>query len=88
MYKKTLISGLIISSLFFAGSALARTKFINKDTAKHRESLTMGTRNDANSDIKIESGKNGNIMSTQPKKKDQNQTQEVGPILFVPEIKR
>ncbi|WP_291328400.1 hypothetical protein [Desulfovibrio sp. UCD-KL4C] len=88
MYKKTLIFGLIISGLLLAGSALARTKFINKDTAKHRESITMGTRNSANSDITIKSGKNENIMSTHPKEKDQDQTQEVGPILFVPEIKR
>ncbi|SMF16833.1 hypothetical protein [Desulfovibrio gilichinskyi] len=88
MYKKTLIFGLIISGILFAGSALAGTKFINKDTAKHREDTIISTETDGNSNVTIESGKDATIISTQPKKKDQNQQQEIGPILFVPEIKR
>ncbi|MBI9112525.1 hypothetical protein [Maridesulfovibrio ferrireducens] len=87
MYKKTLIFGFIIFGLIFSGAALAGTKFINKDTAKDRENIRMGTRQD-NNEISIESGNKSNIMSTRPKEKDEKDTPNIGPILIVPEIKR
>ncbi|OEU70735.1 MAG: hypothetical protein BA863_14710 [Desulfovibrio sp. S3730MH75] len=86
MYKKTLLFLFIILGLTFAGTASAGTKFINKDTAKDRENISIGTSGKSN-DISIKSGKKSNIMSTKPKeKKDDEITPNIGPILIVPKI--
>ncbi len=86
MYKKSLLFLFIILSLTFVSTAFAGTKFINKDTAKDRENITMGTSGKSN-DISIKSSNKSNIMSTKPKeKKDEEIDQNIGPILIVPKI--
>lgn len=85
MYKKTFITLTIILSLSMAGQGLCGTKFINKDTAKDRKPIKIGTNSDKNK-IKIKSDKNSNIMSTRPKDKEETPEYD-GPIFVTPEIK-
>ncbi|WP_031481791.1 hypothetical protein [Maridesulfovibrio frigidus] len=86
MYKKSLLFLFIILGLTFTGTASAGTKFINKDTAKDRENITLGTSGKSN-DISIKSDNKSNIMSTKPKEKnDEEIDPNIGPILIVPKI--
>lgn len=88
MYKKTLLAAFIIIATLLCGNALAGTKFINKDTAKARKPIRMGTGGGNKSQINIQSDNNSNTIRITPKKEDEKQKdQQIGPIFVVPEIK-
>ncbi|TIH13264.1 hypothetical protein D0S45_15870 [Marinifilum sp. JC120] len=88
MYKKTLLIAFIILGVLLCGNAIAGTKFINKDTAKDRKPIRMGTGNGNKSQITIQSDNDSNTIRVSPKKKNKDkEDQQVGPIFVVPEIK-
>ncbi|WP_320174431.1 hypothetical protein [Maridesulfovibrio sp.] len=88
MYKKTLFITFIILGLFLCGNAIAGTKFINKDTAKDRKPIRMGTGGGNKSRISIQSDNNSNTITISPKDKDEEKEDtQIGPILVVPEVK-
>lgn len=88
MYKKTLLAALIIPALFLSAEAFAGTKFINKDTAKNRKPIRMGTGSGGDNGITIQSDNNSNVIRVRPKKDEEEQErQQVGPVFVVPEIK-
>lgn len=88
MYKKTLLTAFIILGVFLCGNAIAGTKFINKDTAKDRKPVRMGTGGGNKSQISIQSDNNSNTIRVSPKKDDEDKEDtQVGPIFVVPEIK-
>ncbi|NDV27869.1 hypothetical protein [Desulfovibrio sp. JC010] len=89
MYKKTLLTTFIILGVFLCSNAIAGTKFINKDTAKDRKPIRMGTGGDGNeSQITIQSDNDSNTIRVKPKQKDEEEeNQQIGPIFVVPEIK-
>ncbi|WP_319764552.1 hypothetical protein [Maridesulfovibrio sp.] len=88
MYKKSLLTVLIILGVFLCGNAVAGTKFINKDTAKDRKPIRMGTGGGNKSHITIQSDNKSNTIRVIPKQDDEdNESQQLGPIFVVPEIK-
>ena len=88
MYKKTLLSAFIILVTALCGSAMAGTKFINKDTAKERKPIRMGTSGGNHSTITIKSDNNSNTIRVKPKEEDEKEEdQQVGPIFVIPEVK-
>ncbi|WP_321402137.1 hypothetical protein [Maridesulfovibrio sp.] len=87
MYKKTLLTALIILGVLLCGNAFAGTKFINKDTAKDRKPIRMGTGGD-NNQVTIQSDNDSNTIRVKPKQEDEEkESRQVGPIFVVPEIK-
>ncbi|WP_319778464.1 hypothetical protein [Maridesulfovibrio sp.] len=88
MYKKTLLSALIILGVLLCGEAFAGTKFINKDTAKDRKPIRMGTGGGGKNQITIQSDNDSNKIQVRPKQDDEEQeNQQVGPIFVIPEVK-
>lgn len=88
MYKKTLLAAFIILATALCTTAIAGTKFINKDTAKERKPVRMGTSGGNNSEITIKSDKNSNSIRVKPKEDDEKEEdQQIGPIFVIPEVK-
>lgn len=86
MSRTTFFLIFIAATLFFVSPLQAGTKFRNKDTAKEREDIRFGTGGN-NADISIKSDHKSNRITVKPKKKENKENDNVGPIFVVPEIK-